>query len=112
MDEIYFAVRAINLVWGSILFVLLIYYGIIDLMLSRQCSKTHIPPEMRFWATGCLAGVFVLLFSLVEIFLIEVGGGLRTFTPMIFLLPITFGLRLGASRVNMHKVSVAQGKCQ
>lgn len=111
MDDIYTIVRSANFVWAGILFLLMIFWGGQDIIISRSCPHTHIPPEMRFLQAAGFGMVVSVCISLSEIFLKHAPGGLRVFTAFLFLVPLSFAMHQAIFRIKMHRKAVANGDC-
>lgn len=109
MDDVYTMTRSIYFVWGFLLFLGMIHWGLQDLLLSRKCGHRHVTPEHHVWAAASLAGIFVLLVSIGEIFLMHAPGGFRVFLPGIFLLFVNVALILGRRRIKSHRKSIERG---
>ena len=111
MDEIYTIFRTIYFVWGVLLFFVMVYWGLQDLMLGKRCGHVQMPPEFYFFATAAMASAVVLALSLGEIFLQSIPGGYRVFLPALFLVPSSLGVHQGAFRIQMHRKSIEMGTC-
>lgn len=111
-DDVYTWVRAINFTWAFILFLGMIYFGVQDQMMKRQCSHTHVPPEFELWILAVFAANLAIILSLAEIFLKDVTGGWRVFAIWPFLVLASFALNQGAFRVKMHRASIRAGHCK
>ena len=111
MDDVFFAIRVINMCWAMSLFFLMAYIGTLDLLLTRKCLKRHVLPENQLWAAASWAALFAVVASLIEIFVTDAKGGWRVFAIWPFLFLATWALSYGAPRVLDHKRAVTAGNC-
>lgn len=113
MDDLYEWTRIFYFCWAFILFIIMIYWGIQDILLNKRCGHVQVPPEHMLWATAVLGSVFTFSYSLGEIlFLANIPGGIRVFLPALCLLPASIALKQGAFRIQMHRYSVDRNLCQ
>lgn len=111
MDDVYQIARYINFAWATILFFVMLWWGIIDIMLNKKCTHTHAPPEFMLWAATSMLAVFTIAFGTGEVLLEPVKGGIRVLLPWTVLLAASFALRMGIARVRFHRISIERGAC-
>lgn len=104
-------VRVFNFFWGLGLFLVLNYYGVLDILLNRRCFAGHHIKELQMWANCAFLGVLAALLSMGEIFLTDAPVGWRVFSLWPFFFLTTLSSRLGVKRVVKHRRAIARGEC-
>jgi hypothetical protein len=112
LEDIFGWVRIFNTVWAFFLFMGLVYWGVMDLLLTNRCKNHHSDAERQAWSSAAYAGVLAFLVSVLEVFLRDVPVGWRVLAIVPFLAQCSYALRLGARRVRMHKRLVETGNCR
>lgn len=111
-DDLYYWVRIINFTWAFGLFWLMVWGFILDRVVSRHCSKTHIPPEMHLWMIAAFCSVIATMWGTSELLLdSNAGGGSRVFSPIPALLFASLATGEALFRVKMHRLAIETGAC-
>jgi len=111
-ETIYDVFRAFYFAWASGLFIIMLYFGVLDIIYTRKCSAVHIYPEQQYWALATFGAVVVYILSIIEIVLQDVMGGWRVFLPVIIFLPASLAVFWGAHRIRNHAKAVRTGSCR
>jgi hypothetical protein len=111
MDDAFTWVRALNFTWAFCLFFAMVYFGVMDIFLTRRCPHLHTPREWQYWILAAFLANLAIILSLAEIFLLDVTGGWRVFAIWPFLALTTVSITYTARRVRSHRASIASGEC-
>lgn len=104
--------RYFNLAWASVLFLSLVYFGVLDVVLNRQCKNHHKIRELELWALAAFAGIIAIIFSLSEVLIRGTEPGWRVLSFWPYFIVTTVALCHGAVRVHRHRLAVARGECR
>lgn len=112
MTEFLEYVRIFNFFWALVLFLVLHYFGVLDMLYNRRCGGNHSTKELQTWAYAAFLGIVASILSMGEIFLTDAPVGWRVISLWPFLIFTSLSARIGVERVLDHGRKIAKGECK